>query len=448
MTRIPLQGSEPGQLASPADENRSNSPAGRLPLRVIALNVTAMYALFATSFLTSALMLPFLTRRLGPGALGQLSVAQSLGFVIAVIIEYGFNYHGAREIASLLHRNINPAAMAANIYGAKALLLIALLPVYCGCALALPALRGNLLLNSANVLWIVAQSATPVWLFQGLGRIKQFTTIEVGCRVLGTVAVIATVQRPSDAWLVQFCIAAGTLISAAINLKSLQGHLTIKLPRFRGAAAQLRLAWTSFAYRLTGAIAGQANPVLMSVSASAVNVGLYSVSDKLVRLCINALQPMSEAVYPFMFRTGADNSRKLFFYLLAANAALGFVCAGLLYILAAPLVAVVGGKSFLDSANSLRTLAACIPFAAVNQVIILYELVRGNRGVAFSFFAVTSLATQASSAIYLSHKGGHVGMAQAILLTHVSAFVTLCAIVALMQRSRTHSALRQQTENS
>jgi PST family polysaccharide transporter len=364
------------------------------------------------------------------------------------MIEYGFNYHGAREIASLLHRGISPATMAANIYGAKALLLIILLPVYCGCALALPALRENLLLNSANVLWIVAQTATPIWLFQGLGRIKQFTTIEVGCRVLGTVAVIATVQRPADAWLVQLCIAAGILISTSINLKSLHRHLTVELPTFRGATDQLRLAWTSFAYRLTGAIAGQANPVLMSISANAVNVGLYSVSDKLVRLCINALQPMSEAVYPFMFRTGTDNSRRLFYYLLAANALLGCICAGTLYLLASPLVALFGGRSFLDSANSLRTLAACIPFAAVNQVIILYKLVRGDRGAAFSLFAATSLVTQAGSAIYLSHKAGHVGMAQAILLTHVIAFITLCAIVTLTRPSRTRSALRPRTESS
>lgn len=392
--------------------------------------VIAMYGLFGTTYLVNILVLPVLTRRIGPHALGVLSMAQAFGFAIAVLAEYGFNLYAAREVARLRDGGDNVRSFTSEINSAKVLLLAILVPTYCVCSAYTPGLREDHRLRYATILCIVGQAMSSIWLFQGMGKIKQFALLEMSCRAAGAVAVLVTVTKSSDAWLVQAWQGIAMLASVAISSYLTRRNLALRLD-FLGALRQLRLGWTSFAYRVTGAVSGQLNPYVMGFVASGTEVGLFTISDKLVRLCINGLQPLSEAIYPFILRSpSATGNRRTVIAILALNTVSASICGALLYALAVPVTTLIGGGSFSASASSLRILVWSLPMMALNQTIVLYNVVRKGSALQFSLFAVAALGAQIPLCLTLAHRSGALGMAEALVWTQVVATTALAMVTS------------------
>jgi PST family polysaccharide transporter len=413
----------------------SDTSAGRLtgnaPMRLLIENVVAMYGLWGATMLTGVALLPILTRRLGPIALGKLSVSQSLGWVIATMVEYGFNFYAAREVARLVGQDGTKAqTFAASIIGAKTLLLALLLPAFWWISAITPALKTDPLLACATALWILGLGSSPIWLFQGLGRIRSFTIYDLACKIFAVMGIFITVRRPVDAWLVQLWLALGVLGSTVMTFRLVSRYIVLALPNLRSSVEQLRLGWTSFMYRLSGTVAGQVNPFLMSASTTALNIGLYAIAEKVVRLCINALQPLSEAIYPFVLRSPSEKSRLSSMLIIGLNTALGAGCFIVLFACAAPVIKLVGGGRFAAAAASLRILSWSVPLVALNQALALYGLVRNNRTVAFTIFTGISLGTQVLLGIRLSATSGHVGMAKAVLFTQAISTMALITIIS------------------
>jgi PST family polysaccharide transporter len=394
-------------------------------------NVYALYGLFVATYALNILVLPILARRIGPVALGSLAVAQSLGFATAVLGEFGFNYYGAREVAILTRDGATVSGFVADIHTAKAGLLAIVLPAFWWCSAHTSLLRWDYRMRSATLFCIVGQSMALIWLFQGLGRIKQYAAVEVTCRALAAAAMLISVRHNSDAWLVQLWQGTGTAISTAINLYFVRRQLRFIFSPY-GALRQLRLGWTSFTYRVAGAVAGQINPYVMGLSTSSGNVGLFAVSDKLVRLCLNALQPLSEATYPLLRRSsGAAQGHSTVILFAAVNVLIASVCGTLLFAFATPISILAGGDAFRLSAISLRTLAFCLPFTALNQTVGLYHFVRHNHIRAFMLYATISVTMQILLCLRFSAAAGQLGMAQAIVATQVMSSIVILLLMSL-----------------
>jgi PST family polysaccharide transporter len=66
-------------------------------------NIAALYALQFASYVIPLLLLPWLTRTLGPAGFGRLSFSIAVMSYFLLLSDYGFNLSATRSVA--VHRN-------------------------------------------------------------------------------------------------------------------------------------------------------------------------------------------------------------------------------------------------------------------------------------------------------------------------------------------------------
>ena len=83
------------------------------------------FYLYLTNFFDSILLiliLPFVARIFGPTIIGEIGLAQSIGLIYLIIIEYGFNVTATKKIAIKSDKD-SIALLIGQIYSFKLLLI-------------------------------------------------------------------------------------------------------------------------------------------------------------------------------------------------------------------------------------------------------------------------------------------------------------------------------------
>ena len=91
--------------------------------KAIALNTTSYYLINFSDYIISLILLPFLARTILIEGVGILGLAQTLGIVCVLIMEFGFSLSATREIASS-DNNENHSLVVSRVISSKIFLIL------------------------------------------------------------------------------------------------------------------------------------------------------------------------------------------------------------------------------------------------------------------------------------------------------------------------------------
>jgi PST family polysaccharide transporter len=347
-------------------------PAGR--------NTAAAYFVQGAQVLLPLILAPYLARVLGAEAFGAVLFAQAAAIVLAIFIEFGCSYTGARELA--IHRD-DPAAarrIVSSIVGLKIGVAVAMLaPAAAGLWIGIFRDQPLLLLFTWST--AVMQGLTPFWFFQAHARIPTQARYELLGRLATLLLIIGLVKQPQHAWGV---LAAQTL---GLAVATGAGHLTMY--RRQPFVLSVPAAWArgrkSFAmllFTLSQTIIVAANPfVLGLVTTSTSAVAYFGAAERIVRSIFAIFAPAAVVLYPHLTRLhrhDAPAAARLVRRILWIALAVALLMSALLFFTAEPIVAVFLGKGYEPVVPLLRLFAVVPPLAAVSLVLgTLWLLPRG-----------------------------------------------------------------------
>ena len=401
----------------------------------LAREAAALYAVQAARAVAPLLVLPYLTRVLGPEAWGAVGFALAYAALTAVPLESGLGLATQRAVAQAPREQ--RAALLAD--GTAAKLGLALLVVAATWAARphLPFFQDDARLFFAAAALVVATAASPLWFYFGIERAGKAALVDAGFRSAALLLVIPLVNGPADAWRVPALQAGGAaLASGALGVRLALAGLAAR-PGWAGTCAVLRDGRGTLAYRASAHAYLSGTVVLLGFAASPVAVGVYAAAERVYRGAQTLLGPLWRVLYPRMSRlhaTAPDGGRAALRLSLLGLGGAGLAL-GLVQLAAAPLVPWLFGAAYADAVPALAILSAAHPLAAVAGVLATQWLLPARRDLLAAGVTALAAALAAACTLGLGASLGAVAGALAIVLGEG----TVAAVLALRYRAETAS---------
>jgi polysaccharide transporter, PST family len=417
---------------------RDSAVQGAAQRRKLLVNMAALYAVQGCTYLLPLATIPYLSRVLGPAGWGAVLFAQAIGAIIAMSVEYGFDFSATREVARFSNDRQRLKELITGVLSAK----VALSLLGIGAALlAQPytlRVAPSPALFWASTLWGVAQGINMLWYFQGQQRMAWAGGLDITGKIIATISIFLLVHRPEDGWKVMLAQALGCAVSHGITVIMAYFETGFARPSFRILWRSLQLGWPMFLFRASMSLSGSANGLILGFFASPAAVGMFGSADKFRQVAFQAMWPINQTLFPHQSEKVKDDPKKGLRLVRGSLLSLGVlsILFGLTLALAAPiLVRIVLGAAFLPAVPILRVFGLLIPIQMLCTVLSAQWMLPLGLDRQVSLVVLTAGALNAIVGVFLSIKAGALGMAIAVTIAQL---YTVFALDAVMRRQGLH----------
>lgn len=318
------------------------------------INVAALFVSVVANRIFPILLFPFLARALGPEHFGRYVQASAFSYLLAQVVEWGFNMTGVRRIAMVAHERAKAGETIANVVLGRSLIMLALLAA---CALASPWFR--LVAPDKTVYWAAVAYGLLFafdfrFAFYGLQETRAYLMLTFGQYFTSFLLIVAFVKSAPDTWLALVIPACCCLASFAISVLLLRRWADLARPRLSGAVAALKDSVQMFLARNVFQASSQLGVLVLGVFGPAQAVGWLGVNERIVRTVGQLiLYPLQIGLTPTIVKAStADGAQAVRVYLLSLALAVGAA-------------AIAGGAVFMGAPFILQLFLGSAPQEAV-----------------------------------------------------------------------------------
>lgn len=330
----------------------------------------------ASNVLLLVLLHPILNRKIGD-AYGMTMVSNSFALLLGIIVNYGTNQSGIKDIA--LSKN-EPNKLGSEFYSVilvRLLIFLALIPVILITAS----------LNNENYLFfllvtplIFAEILNPLFLFIGLEKLSIFNVFNVLIKIGIILSVLFFINNPNDAAWVNFYM--GIIHAAGYLILYIYASNKFKLPLKKiGHLNYKKLLKNNFYLVSNGLSVHLQQSFMLFALAKWGSSGwlyAYSVGDKIIwsiRLLIvsvtNAIYPKSAIVYQESKAAFLEMKNK---YNQLLGIAFGLISLGL-FLFAPLIIKLYTGTENTNSVLILRLMSLSPLLASINTLNVVHLLI-------------------------------------------------------------------------
>ncbi|HMJ11458.1 MAG TPA: oligosaccharide flippase family protein, partial [Polyangiaceae bacterium] len=240
-----------------------------------------VYFGYAFRYLQLLILVPFYGRVLGAAEYGRILAATSLLQMVWLFTEYSLPTVGARGIARARDRREIAALYSSQLLGRLILTPVVLLAGLAAVALS-PVLRERPIYGVLATLNGVVMAYNLGWYFQGTLRFRTSVLLEVLGFALSLPLILLFVRGPEDGWLVLVSLLASGVVSVltahVLALRTLERSAL----RWSGGLQLLRDSALLFAHKGLNVMMTSSSTYLISLFATATQVGWYGAADRIV----------------------------------------------------------------------------------------------------------------------------------------------------------------------
>ena len=321
----------------------------------LVANSFYLYLAHFSDYILVLLVLPFIARALGPVALGHIGLAQTIGLLIIVSLEYGFSITALRSIASNQNDKIIKQRLVSKVLSFKVYLIpIAILFTFI-IILINPIFFKQPELMVVTMLGAICQSFVPSWYFQGIENFKQLAVVKIIFRVLAFCTALIIVKTPSDGWLFLMVKNIGT----------------IKFQRWREIQTILKSSSSGFFIIVLPTVFNNISIFLLSYLISPLLLGYYYGVSRIHRAFNTLYSPMFESFFPHLISTYQKDHKKAYNETIHFNfiiLILGCCFALIIWFFSETMISTFLGKAFIPSANYLRAFGLLLPIPVISYI--------------------------------------------------------------------------------
>lgn len=278
----------------------------------IIFNFASLSVLKGFDFLIPLITLPYLVRVVGVENYGIINFALSLALYFGAIIQYGFAVTATREVA----RNRKNKETLSKIYSTT-LTISLLLAILSGAIFNLIVISVDkfdqyFFVYFFSILFIIMQSAFPIWFFQGMEKMKFIAYLTLGTKILFLIGLFIFVTKEDDYFLVPLLNAAAALLSliGAIWVIKKKFMVSFVMPRFDEIVTLLASGQHAFITQLAPNLYNNSTTFLLGLFTNNLIVGYFSVATKVIDALISIGFILSNTFFPYLSRN--INSHKIF----------------------------------------------------------------------------------------------------------------------------------------
>ena len=392
-------------------------------------NFASLSLLQAANYILPLLTFPYLVQVLGIDYFGLLAFATAIITYFNIIVNYGFNITAVHDIAKHRENKDKVTEIFSSIMTVKVLLMLFSFILMSTLVLSFQKFSTDWEVYFLTFGIVIGQGIFPVWLFQGLEKMKYITKINILSKLISTVLIFTLVDKASDYYMVPILISIGFIVAGIYSLYLVKKELKIdfKLQSIHQIKFYLFDGWHIFLSQLYVSLYTTTNTVLLGFLTNNTIVGYYSIAEKIVGAINGLFAPINQTLYPYLV-TQYDKSEQLFFKLIKKISivyiliSISFFSLG--YFFAENLIVLINGSfnnSILNIYLILLATTIFTPFGSFfTNILIILKLKLKYNSIVLRIFLINILLAPVSIITY-----GATGLA--VVVVFLQFFViTLC----------------------
>lgn len=279
--------------------------------RVIGNFLSLSIVQFA-NYMAPLILIPYLTRVLGLPRYGLVELARAISVYFLMLTDYGFSLSATQEIS--VHRD-DPDKLSevfSSVMILKLTLVLLSVAILSAAVFAIPKLRADWPVYYLSFLSVIGMWLFPLWLFQGLERMKHIAVLTVTMKLLVIASTFLVVRKSDDYLYVPLLQSAGTLLVGGTGLIVAARIFPIRFhpPSIAVLRREFSSGWHVFLSKMATTLCTTSNIVILGLLTDNVFVAYYAAGEKIVRAASDGLLvPLGQAIFPHIGRL-ASQSRK------------------------------------------------------------------------------------------------------------------------------------------
>lgn len=355
----------------------------KLAHNTLMQNIASLGLVQLANYAIPLLIMPFITRALGPEAFGKASYAQNIIAYLTIIVNYGFEYTATQDVALNRENKDKTRHIFWSVMKFKTVLLsisliaLALLYFFFDKVNEDPSLYIYAwLINVGFVMF-------PTWFFQGMENMKKMAVFNFITKLCGAILTIAVVSSPEDYRLYILVlslsyIAVGVVSFAYVLRKyDLTPYQTNKETYISG----IKKGFPVFINNIFVCLYTTLGITIIGIYLSDYEVGIYTGAQKIiVAILMLTSMPLNTSLYPMMsrkFRENRTEGIRFFKKTLKISILAGIIISAMTFFLSELVVKILLGGMYEDSITIIRALSPLpllVIVASILTVVGLYGL--------------------------------------------------------------------------
>ncbi|ENG5206474.1 O33 family O-antigen flippase, partial [Escherichia coli] len=257
------------------------------------------------NYVAPFLVLPYLSRVLSVDNFGLLMMIISASSIALIVTDYGFSLSGPLFVAVNKHNKVVINQYIGTIYLIKSVLISIIWFLF----LFIYFISDNEITSHfSNILWlgviITTQSFQPIWFFQGLEKMKNITFSLIISKSVYVILIFCLVKTNHVERVFLALVLSNVVTLVISNYLLYRNGYAIGTPCNKLFRDEIKNSFPFFLSRAAVGVYTSASTFIVGSFAGLNQAAVYSSAEKLYQAGQNALSPISQALYPYLARSG------------------------------------------------------------------------------------------------------------------------------------------------
>ena len=379
----------------------------------------------ALNLVSPFLVAPYIISTCGVANFGKSGVAMAIAFFLIVLIDYGSDIVGVKEIAVNRENRSQLKKIFATTFAAKLFLLLVLLTFLSCCYVFIPFFNNEKALYFLTFPILIGQFLNPTWFLQGTDNFRGITSLNLFSKIFYLVTIFLIIKKPEDYIYINFLWGFGMIIPFAVGTIICINRYDIKMADFEVKATQLFLKnhFNFFVSQLFLSLKNYAPLVVVSFLGGYFIAGQYSIIEKIIMPFRSYLQIIFRFFYPklcFELSISQQKGIALWRKINTVNLLLVLILLALVYVYSAQILLFFKVKLVtLEEMQSLLKYSLLIPLLLT--ISFIFEQLLLSSGNKQAYIKVTIITVVINSILLpvLFWRFELLGLISAIIITEI-----------------------------
>ena len=272
-------------------------------------NIFSLSLLNCINMLMPLVTLPYLVKVIGLSNYGAYSIVMAIVQYIILFSSYGFNFSTTKQISqnrenlSFVNSVFNATIIARCIISMISIIII----IFISCAF-IP--KSYLLMLIYGLGMVMGDILNPVWLFQGMEKMRFMTVVNFIAKVSFTGLIFICIRTPEDSIYVTLFNSIGYIVAGVISYIFACRYFKLRpeMPTLRAIQQQLRDGGYIFLSIVSMNLYRNSNVLILGFFLNDALVGLYAGAEKIIKAAQSITTPISNALFPYVAKFFKDSA--------------------------------------------------------------------------------------------------------------------------------------------
>lgn len=400
-------------------------------------NMVSLTGLQFASYILPLITLPYLTLVLGPDRFGLTQYAISLITYFQYFTDYGFNLSATRELAIVRNDKEKVSEIFNSVMFIKILLTTISFIILLAIVTLIPKFSADADIYLLTFGMVIGYVLFPTWLFQGMEYMKYTSILNIIGKVIFTVLIFVFIHQSSDYLLVPIINSFGFIVVGVLGIyiSLTRFDIKVKIPPVESIKYHLKEGWHVFVSTIAINMYTTTNTFLLGLLTNNTLVGYYSIAEKIILAVNGLINPISQALYPFISRSVHDDKKTSIQFIRKITkimAIVGVILSLGLFVFSEPIILILFGRAYHNSIAVLRILSIVPLAVSLSTIFGIQTMLTFNYKKAFTTIVMLGGILDIILGIILIILMKEIGIAISFAVTEI--FITIAMFMFLQRK--------------